>query len=248
MAKPSVKVGDTLITNEGCKVKVTHYQNRDNVTIEFQGEFIHSMVVNASNLKAGKVKNPYLRRVYGIGYFGIGKHITRENNKQSLAYRAWFHMMSRCYDAKFHEMQPTYKDCTVAEIWHNFQNFAEWYTSQEHYGKGYQLDKDILIGGNKVYSPSTCVLAPKEINMLFADCGASRGAYPVGVCWDKERQKFSSVVTINAKSKYLGRFDTVEQASQAYQVAKKANIKRMALEWQNRIDEKLFNALLAKAV
>ena len=31
------------------------------------------------------------------------------------------------------------------------------------------LDKDILIKGNKIYSPKTCIFVPNDINVLFGE-------------------------------------------------------------------------------
>ena len=67
----------------------------------------------------------------------------------------------------------SYKGVEVCEEWYNFQNFAEWCETQKFLnakdvkGKSYQLDKDILVKGNKIYSPDTCCFVPPEINSLF---------------------------------------------------------------------------------
>ena len=245
--KPTIKVGDIFITNENYQVKVIDYKNFDNVTVEFQDENKHVAIVNAANLKKGRVKNPYRKTICGVGFYGVGDYKAFNGIGSTAEYDAWRSMMKRCYDAKTLEQHPTYKGCTVCDEWHNFQNFAEWYTSQEYYSKGYQLDKDLLVNNNKVYSPLTCSLVPQQINKLFTDSGATRGQYPIGVYFEKDSGKFKAVISIDNKRISIGRFDTVEQASQAYQARKKAHIKYAALEWQNRIDERLFNALMAKA-
>lgn len=33
-------------------------------------------------------------------------------------------MLQRCYDSKYHEKSPTYKNCEVHNEWLNYQNFA----------------------------------------------------------------------------------------------------------------------------
>lgn len=48
-----------------------------------------------------------------------------------------------------------------------FSNFLKWFNG--NYIKGYALDKDILIKGNKVYSPETCCFVPYEINTLVTN-------------------------------------------------------------------------------
>jgi len=39
----------------------------------------------------------------------------------------------------------------------------------------------------------------------------------VGVCWDKNRQKWKSAITIDGKTKYLGVFTDEKEAAQVYQ-------------------------------
>ena len=244
--KLDINIGDIFTTNQGYKTQVIECKSYYEIRIVFLDNN-YQCTVRADHLRKGHVKNPFHRTNSGVGFIGVGKHLACINGVDTPIYKSWCNMLKRCYTKSYQSSRPTYQGCSVAEIWHNFQNFAEWYANQEHYEKGYHLDKDLLIDGNKVYSPETCVLAPVEINSLFTDHGSARGDYPLGVSFHKHIGKFSASVSINAKLKSLGYFDTVEQASQAYQVAKKANIKRMALEWQDRIDKRLFDALMAKA-
>lgn len=44
-------------------------------------------------------------------------------------------------------------------------SFKKWF--DENYIKGYELDKDILIKGNRIYSPDTCCFVPSFINRLY---------------------------------------------------------------------------------
>ena len=78
-------------------------------------------------------------------------------------------MFDRCYYSGYQDNNPTYRGCTVAEEWHNFQNFAKWY--EDNYIEGYQLDKDIKVEGNKVYGPDTCMFISKQENVEETDKG-----------------------------------------------------------------------------
>lgn len=51
------------------------------------------------------------------------------------------------------------------KIGYFFSNFAEWF--DKHHVEGWELDKDILVSGNRTYSPETCCFVPHEINVLF---------------------------------------------------------------------------------
>ena len=74
-------------------------------------------------------------------------------------------MFDRCYNPEVHARVPEYIDCEVSDEFCNFQNFAKWY-DRKIYTSSYalELDKDLLVRDNKIYSPSTCCFIPKEIN------------------------------------------------------------------------------------
>src|SRR5690554_5417998 len=118
-----IKDGDIFTTSEGGTVKVINYISAREVVIQHQDENGYIQVKQASCLRRGKIKNPYKKSVYGVGYLGSGKHRRYVNNKQTYAYNVWVDMLRRCYSNKHLEKCPTYKGCSVCEEWHNFQNF-----------------------------------------------------------------------------------------------------------------------------
>ena len=105
-------------------------------------------------------------------------------------YRSWKGMLERCYSEKYQERYPTYIGCTVSEEWKRFSNFRSWMEKQDW--EGMQLDKDLLIEGNKVYSADTCVFVTSMVNTFTLDCGASKGEWMIGVAWHKGASKFMS--------------------------------------------------------
>jgi len=99
--------------------------------------------------------------------------------------------------------------------------------------KGKHLDKDILVLGNKVYSPETCRFVSLQVNCIFGDRKVSRGKYPQGVSLDKLREHttgkcFLSRCSTAGKHKNLGYFYTAREASQAYIKYKADYIRRVA--------------------
>jgi len=46
-----------------------------------------------------------------------------------------------------------------------------------------------------------------------------RGPWPKGVCWNPTRHKFQAEIKANGRRRYLGRYDTPEQAAEAYRRA-----------------------------
>lgn len=151
-------------------------------------------------------------------------------------------MLQRAYDKIWQKEHPAYINCSVDKRWHNFQNFAKWcednYTSNNKIN--WELDKDILVKGNKIYSPENCDFVPQEINNLFIRREKERGDLPIGVTYSKNRTRFRA--TVNKKR--IGTFDTIEEAFQAYRVAKEKRIKEFAHKWKPFITERIYNALI----
>lgn len=235
-----VKVGEKYITNEGYEVEITEYFTSTNITVQFkEGLILKNLYYQ--NVKKGEIKNPNHKSVFEIGYFGIGESVTRKNYKPTKSYNIWTSMLQRCYDKKSLIKNPTYKDCSVDKRWHNFQVFAEWF--EKNYVDGFSLDKDILVKGNKLYSPETCYFVPKEINTLFTKGNKTRGKYYIGV--HKHREKFQSCLSKNGKNRPLGTFNTPEEAFEAYKKAKENQIKKMAVEYYSvgKISLEIYKAM-----
>lgn len=184
------------------------------------------------------------RLIYGVAYNSKGKYKSTEKGKHTRAYRTWRNMLERCYSEKLHKNQPTYIDVSVDKRWHDFQDFAEWFYIHKYSDKGYQLDKDLLMPENNSYNPDYCCFVPAELNSLLTDCSRSRGKYPQGVSWFHRDGKYLALIGINGKQKNLGTFDCPNQAHQVYKAAKESHVKTKALEWQDRIADDVFNALM----
>ena len=135
-------------------------------------------------------------------------------------YATWISMLGRCYSDEFQDRQPTYKGCSVHPDWISFMNFRKWMMKQDWQGKA--LDKDLLVKGNKVYSPSACVFVDAMTNTFTIDCGRSRGEYPLGVNFHKHRGKFQANCRnpFTNKKEYLGLFTCEHQAHLAWRKRK----------------------------
>lgn len=183
------------------------------------------------------------KKVYDVG-INDSKTPVKQNGKHTQSYSCWKRMLERCYSDKWHNKYPTYIRCYVCEEWKVFSNFEVWFKA--HFHEGYDLDKDILVQGNKMYSPSTCCFIPHRINSLLGNCAASRGEYKVGVYWKKRAGKFVAQMQQNGKYKTLGYFDSEEDAYNAYKSAKREEIKRVANEYysNNAISAEIRDALL----
>lgn len=89
--------------------------------------------------------------------YGVGIDDSPEGAEDA-AHVAWVAMIKRVY----HNPLPTYVGCSVDPSWHLYSGFKQWFDLS--HVVGYQLDKDILQPGNKIYSPDTCVFVPHFIN------------------------------------------------------------------------------------
>lgn len=179
--------------------------------------------------------------VAGVGvndYNGVAKDV---DNKYYASYRVWQMMLHRCYNIEHQKKRPSYKECFVCNDWLFYSNFKKWF--DENYIEGYELDKDILVKGNKVYSPDTCCFVPPRINSLFTKCNVWRGDLPIGVT--RFGKKFRAMGNFDDR-RYLGLYNTPEDAFRAYKEAKEAYIKKLAIEYYKKreISEKVYNALM----
>ena len=128
---------------------------------------------------------------------------------------------------------------------HKYSHFKEWCNKQVGFDQdGWQLDKDILVKGNKVYSPNTCVFVPKEINCLIIHRKSVRGEYPIGVTFDPKIGKFRSQMNRGGKKTHMGLFSYPEEAFYAYKEAKEDYIKEVANKWKDQIDHRVYKALM----
>ena len=241
MSRKIDRTGETNVSNEGCVMKIVEYNNILDIVVEFQDEHKYRLHTYYQAFKKGKCKNPFYPSVYGHGYLGIDKESNvpkvseLKNDKWVQTWEAhkWGNMLQRCFDDKFKEKYPTYKDVTCCERWLCFANFLEdlEILKQEHNWSNDEklnLDKDILHKDNKVYSLENCVLVPQWINSLFTKNDTKRGEYPIGVCYNKQCKKYQAFCNINGKLKGLGYFITPLEAFSAYKTAKENEIKRVA--------------------
>ena len=97
---------------------------------------------------------------------------------------------------------------------------------------GNQLDKDVIIPDNKLYSPETCMFVSPQVNSLLNTRDASRGKWPIGVC--NVRNRFLAKISLYGKVKHLGHFDNPAQASDAYIIAKIQNIREIAAQQKDQ--------------
>ena len=224
--------------------KILKYNDNRNVEIRFLKTGFET-TIHLTSIKRGNVKDRYLPSVYGVGILGT-KYPSTINGVITKEYETWRSMLQRCYSDALKKRYPTYEGCEVSENFKSFEYFYEWYHKQVGFGnKGWHLDKDLLVKGNKTYSENTSVFIPTEINSLLIKSTASRGKYLIGVSWSNPHKSFVATVNKNkGKSEHLGFFNTEIEAFNAYKTAKEAFIKEQANKWKSQIDQRAYEALI----
>lgn len=236
--KTKDRIGEITYTKYNEYIKIIEYNGYSDMVVKFDNGF--KIRTTYQHFKEGTIKNPYRKILYGIGYIGEGKF-----NKRS--YQCWKNMFKRCYDDEYKKLKPTYDACVVCDKWHNYSNFSKWF--EENYYKIENetmcLDKDILVKGNKIYSPETCIFVPNKINCLFTKSNSSRGKYPIGVNYNVEINKYQSRCSNGlGESISLGYFKTPEDAFEVYKINKENIIKKISDEYKDKIPQKLYVAML----
>ena len=228
--------------------KVLKYNGSKDVEIQFL-KTGYETTVRLGDIRNGSVKDPYVPSVFGVGVLGT-KYPSRVNGVLTKEYRLWNNMLKRCYSDTVKKKQPTYEGCEVSDKFKSYEYFYEWCNKQIGFANDgnvnpFQLDKDLLIKGNKVYSENVCVFLPQEINSLLVKSTASRGEYLIGVCWHKTRKAFVAQVNKNkGKREHLGLFKTEPEAFNAYKTAKESFVKEQANNWKSEIDPRAYEALM----
>ena len=244
MNKPTIKVGDTKINNQGVPMTVIEYVNSNNMTIKFEDGLIRKCT--DCNYKRGQVLNYNIPTIYNKGYLGAKESTDVIKSK---VYNVWKNMLRRCYGNEYKFR--TYKDVEVCEEWYNFQNFKKWYYNNIwDCDEKMCLDKDIIKKNNKIYSPQTCIIVPNTINLSFTKNDAMRGNFPIGV--NKCGENGINTVIYNEdgtrKSVYIGKVnnENINKAFNIYKNSKEQHIKRIADYYKSKYSNfpnKIYDAL-----
>lgn len=211
MAKKD-RVGEVFINNEGYEMVIIEYNNANDLWIQFEDEYKVKVRTSYINCQNGSIKNPYHPSVFGKCYLGLMSDGTRpktrdKNGKHTREYKVWYNMVRRVYDSKFHEKNPTYKDCILEDCLHCFAYFLEHVIRNipnyeywlEHPNEGVALDKDVRGNGSKVYSRDTLMFVSQSENskeVIDRYGGSTRQptkVYGVNVKTGEKTKMFNSV-------------------------------------------------------
>jgi hypothetical protein len=244
-------IGKVFKTNSYGDCVVIDYRDSKRVKVRFENTG-YETEVPSGNLRKGLVKDCLAKCVAGVGFLGVGKYICRVKGRsakdggyragcRTLEYVFWESMMKRVYNHQNECMVRNYSDVSVCEEWHNYQNFAEWCQTQTGFKMGFHLDKDLLLEGNKVYSPTTCCFIPPHLNAAITGMKHTNTTGYTGVVLT-DTGRFLAGITMNGVGINLGTYDTKQQASLMYKSIKNAYVNSLAIIYKDEISIEAFTA------
>lgn len=180
---------------------------------------------------------------YGVGINDADYFVyTQVDGKRDKCpyFNRWEKMLRRCYSENFLKQHPTYRGVTVCDEWLTFSNFKAWMMTQNWEGK--VLDKDILAGDKKIYSPETAVFVTVETNNFYIMTTKERDL-PHGISFDERWNRYHVRISQGASQKYIGWTRTKEEAIHIYRKRKY----ELAIEIANKqTDKRVKQAILEK--
>jgi hypothetical protein len=124
--------------------------------------------------------------------YGVGVNDADFNTGGLQSYKAWYQILCRCYREDDLARRPSYRGCEMGVEWVKFTDFHKWFN--ENYRQGWQIDKDILCLGNKIYSPEKCVYIPRALNSFVLSNPSRVGDFPLGVSFSKKHKAFKAQI------------------------------------------------------
>jgi hypothetical protein len=168
------------------------------------------------------------RLVYGIGVndvdYAVKSKICVDGKDTWVScpfYETWKGMLRRCYSVEEKPSLATYVGVLCCNEWTHLSVFKSWMEKQDWKGK--HLDKDIILSGNKVYSPDTCAFVLPLTNSFVTDSGAIRGNLPLGVCASARNPAIFYAQCRNPftkKKEHLGSFKCPNEAHETWRKRK----------------------------
>ena len=173
----SERIGEKFVNTFGTVFQIVQYNTALDLTVKFLDGNDYETHATYQDCKKGNCKNPFDRSVLGVGYLGLREDGTvpityvkvNGRNKHTKEYIAWYNMINRCYNKSIWVDRPEYKDCFVHDSLHCYAYFLDHIHEIEGYellntDRRIELDKDIKVPGNKMYSIETCMFVTQQQN------------------------------------------------------------------------------------
>lgn len=190
--------------------------------------------------RPSKYKDRNKGLVYGVGIQDshyITRYRSADGKELSCPYFIrWKCLLKRCY----HKSKlPSYSDAVVCEEWLRFTSFKAWMERQDWEGK--ELDKDLLLKGNKVYAPEFCIFIPQSLNTFMTDEKANNTSGLTGASFHKEVGAWQASCNnpFSGKIEYLGCYSSAEEAHLKWKLFKYGLACKIAESYENPIKDAL---------
>lgn len=234
-------LGKIYNSNNFGKFCVVEYINNKNVSVMFL-DTGYVTKTTTKEINNGSIMDRLKPSVNGVGIIGV-KYKSKEScNKTKKEYALWNSMLERCYSKTNRAKFVAYDGCSTSENFKRYEFFYEWCQDQVGFKCGYELDKDLLIKGNKLYSENTCLFLPKEVNAAISLKKSQRSKFLIGV--RKRGEHFSARYSCFNKGVEFGKFSTEIEAFLAYKKAKEDYLKSLAEKYMKSIDYRAYKALI----
>lgn len=180
-----------------------------------------------------------IKKVAGVGIndanYAITKYAMVDGKRKKIwecpIYRKWFNLLQRCYhvNSEGESFFPNYVGHTVDPRWYKFSDFKAWVEAQVGW-ESMELDKDLLVPGNTVYGPDTCIFVPKVVNTFVTKLQKNKAGVglPKGVSHSKSKKPPYTVTTTCATrglAQQHSKFKTVQEAHLHYLEFKMASFR-----------------------
>lgn len=136
--------------------------------------------------------------------------------RHSKAYSCWTNMVQR-------HKRTGYEKVEVCPEWSQSGVFLQWYA--RNYVEGYELDKDLKVPGNRLYSPETCMFIPRTLNRKLGRL-SSTGVYKHAKGWRAQG------IRSNGRRGTIKQSQEYEVCLKAYRENKNRFMDQLAVEYQ----------------
>lgn len=219
------EVGNVYSSNKYGDYKIIEKIDYSHYIIQFVNTG-YTRTISYSSINEGSVRDPYYPIYYNVAYLG---EIDIKEYKKEL--NVWRFMIERCYNPK-HDNYKTYGaiGVRVCDEWLCFANFVndivkiKGYDEDKFKNGEIVLDKDIDFDSYKpkMYCLKNCRFVKQSDNfqeMLTRKKQSTSSRY-IGVTKLKNG-KWQASISYKSKNVYIGRFNTEEDAHEAYKIKHK---------------------------
>jgi len=237
------QIGEVIESLSSGEMQIVNFTNENDIQVKFKTGAI--IKTTYQNFKNGKVRDPTIKNIFGVGFHGIGEYRPTVNGVLTPEYKAWYKMVQKCHNPYFLNKHPEYINATVCTYWQNFQNFAEWFQKEgyELLDEGVHLNKNIIKKNNLVFCPEYCSFVPSSV--LSAVVNKSKKVeFPEGIIFLPKTNKYQ----VNHGGKNLGNFPDPLKAFTVYKKAKEARIRMIVEKYREVLSVKVYDSLMKYSI